>query len=90
MADQEKDIGALWTKEKNGKVYMAGTINGVQIVCFQNTYRKEGSNQPQWRVFKSRPRPEEPRADERQHAAHENENRGAMLGGRDDSDEIPF
>lgn len=59
MANDE-ELGCLWTKEKNGKVYMTGTINGVQIVCFQNTYRKEGSNQPHWRVFRARAKGERP------------------------------
>lgn len=60
MASQEPTIGALWSKEKNGKVFLSGKINGVQVVAFQNTYRKEGSNQPHWNVYKSRDQGERP------------------------------
>jgi hypothetical protein len=54
MADDK--IGALWIKEKDGKVYMTGDVNGVQVVVFRNTYKAEGSREPDWRVFKSKPR----------------------------------
>lgn len=52
------EIGALWFKEKDGKTYMTGKINGVPVVVFQNTRKTPGSNQPDWNVLKAKGRPE--------------------------------
>ena len=58
-----KDIGALWKREKDGKDYFTGNIklgDGiVEIVVFQNSYKKEGDRTPDWRIYPSRPRSEE-------------------------------
>lgn len=54
----EKDpseIGALWLKHGAKGPYLTGTINGVAVVCFQNT-RKTSDKQPEYRVLKSKPR----------------------------------
>lgn len=57
MADN-KDCGALWNREKDGKTYMTGviTIEGVahEIVVFQNGFKKD--KQPDWRIYPSKPR----------------------------------
>lgn len=55
MPDREHELGALWVRvSQNGKRYMSGKINGVEVVCFENA-NKQGK-QPDWRVFKSEPR----------------------------------
>ena len=54
----EKDpneIGALWLKQGSKGPYLTGTINGVNVVCFQNT-RNTSDKQPEYRVLKSTPR----------------------------------
>jgi hypothetical protein len=35
---------------------MTGTINGVKVVLFRNTYKEDGDNKPSWRVMKSKPK----------------------------------
>jgi predicted Rdx family selenoprotein len=59
MAEQAKnpdELGALWLKTGAKGDYMTGTINGVAVVVFKNERKVEGSNQPDWRVLKSKPR----------------------------------
>jgi uncharacterized protein (DUF736 family) len=54
----EKDpseLGALWVKSSARGGYMTGTINGVQVVCWQNT-KKSSEKAPDWRVMKSKPK----------------------------------
>lgn len=43
---------------------MSGTINGQPVVVFKNTYKKAGSNAPDYRVLKAKPRNEAPVRDE--------------------------
>lgn len=53
------ELGALWVRvSQNGRRFMSGTINGVEVVCFENTNKK--GKQPDWRVMKSQPRPSTP------------------------------
>jgi len=57
----EKDIGALWVKDgKTGK-FLSGVITigetAHQIVIFKNGF-KEKPNQPDWRIYASKPKPE--------------------------------
>lgn len=62
----EKDpseIGALWLKQGSKGPYLTGTINGVAVVCFQNT-RKTSDKQPEYRVLKSKPRESRAEADD--------------------------
>lgn len=57
----EKDIGALWLRNGPKGEYMTGiiTIKDVahQIVIFKNGF-KDKPNQPDWRIYKSQPKPE--------------------------------
>jgi hypothetical protein len=56
MANENK-IGALWLKEKNGKKFFSGEIelNGQKhsVVVFRNTYKEEGSKQPDYNILLS-------------------------------------
>ena len=54
----EQSIGALWVKEgKKGK-YFTGVVElgdrKVKVVVFKNGY-KDKENQPDWRIFESKP-----------------------------------
>jgi len=56
--NSKKDIGAVWVREsKKGEKYisMQVTINGekISLVAFKNTFKAEGSNQPDYRIFPS-------------------------------------
>lgn len=56
----QESIGALWQKDGAKGQYFSGmiTIDNVAhpIVLFKNTFKKT-PNQPDWRIFPSRPRP---------------------------------
>lgn len=58
---KERDIGALWKREGKGQRYLSGklTIDGkqVDVVVFVNKF-KEKDNQPDFRVYSSKPREE--------------------------------
>lgn len=55
MPDRENELGALWMRvSQNGRRYMTGKINGIEVVVFENA-NKQG-NSPDWRVFKQQPR----------------------------------
>lgn len=58
MAYEKNDdeLGALWIKTSARGEYMTGEINGVKVVCFPNDRKPAGSNAPDWRVLKSKPR----------------------------------
>jgi|TARA_R100000306_G_C4318336_1_gene113782 uncharacterized protein (DUF736 family) len=59
--ETDRAIGALWIKRsKAGSVFLSGSIDNVEVVVFKNERKVEGSNQPDWRVLKSRPRPTAP------------------------------
>jgi len=54
----EKEVGALWCRvSRNGREFMSGKINGVDVVCFKNG--KKTGKQPDWRVMKSEPKPDD-------------------------------
>lgn len=64
MPKDPNEIGALWLKDKAGKIYMTGMINGEPVVLFQNDRKAPGSKQPDWRVLKSQPRATAPASDD--------------------------
>jgi hypothetical protein len=49
--------GALWLrKSKKGNNFLSGSINTpdgntVKVVVFKNTYKEEGSTQPDYRIY---------------------------------------
>lgn len=61
------EIGALWIKEKNGKKWLSGKINGQYVVVFR-IKDKKSEKSPDYRVLLSQKREEtkheEPQADE--------------------------
>lgn len=62
MSDN-KSIGGLWKKEKNGHKYYSGQIeiDGVKynFVCFHNSFKKDGDNKPDYYIPKPRSRDEQ-------------------------------
>jgi uncharacterized protein (DUF736 family) len=54
----DDELGALWIKTSARGEYMTGTINGQPVVLFRNDRKAAGSNQPDWRVLKSKPKGE--------------------------------
>lgn len=59
-------IGAIWSKEKDGKVYMSGKVEldtplllteGLNLLCFKPL--KERENGPAFEVFVSKPKPQD-------------------------------
>jgi hypothetical protein len=55
------ELGALWIKtSKAGAVFMSGKIGDQEVVIFRNDHKVEGSQQPDWRVLKSKPRDNTP------------------------------
>jgi len=59
----EREIGALWKRESPNQKYLSGKMkmpDGTEqnVVIFTNRHKVEGSNQPDFRVYKDRPRDE--------------------------------
>ena len=53
----QDEIGALWiNRDKNGDRFLAGDVEinqeKVRILVFKNGFKKEGSNDPDFRVHK--------------------------------------
>jgi uncharacterized protein (DUF736 family) len=58
--DKANKIGAAWVKtSKKGDKFFSGQveIGGVktQFVMFKNSYKEEGTKQPDWTIYKSEP-----------------------------------
>jgi uncharacterized protein (DUF736 family) len=57
QAKKKKEQGALWLrKSKNGNSFLSGavkTLDGeeIKVVVFKNSYKQEGSNQPDYRIY---------------------------------------
>ena len=75
MTDDKKPddrVGALWNKTSTRGTFMTGTLElteehvaemqanqgKLQVIVFMN--EKKTGNQPDWRVLKSKPRPQTP------------------------------
>ena len=75
MSDEKKQddrVGALWNKTSSRGTFMTGTLEltdahvaemqanqgKLQVIVFAN--EKKTGNQPDWRVLKSKPRPQTP------------------------------
>jgi uncharacterized protein (DUF736 family) len=62
MTNTQQSIGALWAKKSAaGDSFLSGSIeieegNRINIIVFKNTYKEEGSNQPDFRILLSKPR----------------------------------
>jgi uncharacterized protein (DUF736 family) len=59
----EREIGALWKREGRNQKYLTGKMkqpdgSEQQVVIFSNK-NKTKDNQPDFRVYKSEPRPEQ-------------------------------
>jgi len=62
--NKEDQLGALWLNEsKAGKKYMSGIIGGQKVVVFKNGYKEEDKH-PDYIVYKSKPRGDEPQRSE--------------------------
>ena len=54
----KRELGALWRIDGNKQSYYSGEIkdsegNSTKIVCFPNTFKEQGSNQPDIRIYAS-------------------------------------
>lgn len=55
----DSQIGGLWIKTGGTKgEWMSGNVLGQKVVVFRNTRKPEGSNQPDFRILKARPKPQ--------------------------------
>ena len=58
---QEREIGALWKNEGRNQTYLTGKVGAQKVVIFSNR-NKNKANQPDFRVYKSEPKGQEPAA----------------------------
>ena len=61
MPAREDEIGALWIREskKDGSKFLSGKMSdGTEIVMFKNSHKKEGEKGPDYRIYRSTPRPQ--------------------------------
>lgn len=58
MPKDENEIGALWLKERDGKKWLSGKINGQSVVVFRNE-RKNSEKQPDYRVLLAKKKEEQ-------------------------------
>lgn len=58
--DEKVKLGSLWEREGARGTFMTGEveIGGVKtdVILFRNTFKKEGSREPDWRIFQGEPR----------------------------------
>tara|TARA_Y100001973_G_scaffold98948_1_gene157446 strand:- start:1973 stop:2188 length:216 start_codon:yes stop_codon:yes gene_type:complete len=57
----KRELGALWRVDGQNQSYYSGTIkdsdgNETKIVCFPNSFKDKGSNQPDIRIYASKER----------------------------------
>lgn len=54
---REDECGALWQKlNRDGEAFYTGTINGEDVIIFENKYKKSDAH-PHFRVFRSQRKP---------------------------------
>lgn len=55
----EREIGALWKREGSNQKYLSGKLKvdgqEVGVVVFTNRNKAEGSNQPDFRMYRDKP-----------------------------------
>ncbi len=52
------EIGGIWQNEsKDGVVYFSGYLNGAQMLIFKNGYKKEGSREPDYKMYVKKAKP---------------------------------
>ncbi len=57
MIEMKKDIGVWEKKSKEGKQYWTGKMpDGKPFSMFRNEYKKEGDNQPTFRILINEPK----------------------------------
>ena len=60
---QEREIGALWKQSGKNQNYLSGHINDEKVVIFTNRGKTENPKAPDFRVYKSKPREEDPQTE---------------------------
>lgn len=80
MGKLEK-LGSLWkNKDKNGKDYFSGNIEGIgRIMIMQNGYKRDGRKDPDYIAYKAEPK----------EAASQSEFT-LPIGHSDDDEGVPF
>ena len=52
MENNKIEIGGLWEQvSKDGKPYYSGSFGRAKLLIFQNKWKEEGSNQPDWKMY---------------------------------------
>lgn len=47
-------LTGLWAKkDKKGRTFLSGRLGNADIVIFRNDYKKEGSKEPDYRIYLS-------------------------------------
>jgi hypothetical protein len=50
----------LWVNDaKDGSKYFSGSMGGIRIVILKNTFKEEGSNEPDWNLYFDENKPKE-------------------------------
>ena len=45
-------LGGLWENQSAaGTTYLSGTLGGGKLLAFRNTFKKDGSNDPDWILY---------------------------------------
>ena len=71
MPDQQRErdpneLGALWErKTQNGNWILSGVIDGIDVICFENTRGAHNPKAPKWHVMRSTNPNNRDRRDER-------------------------
>lgn len=54
-----KASGIWQNKDKSGNTYLSGSMGGLRIVILRNTFKEEGSNEPDWNMYFEENKPKE-------------------------------